>query len=50
MVISSLAATLERQGADDKAFLSRLFHGIVDMALEAPKAGTSIDLSFRKES
>lgn len=49
MVISSLAATLERQGAD-KAFLSRFFHGIVDTALEAPKAGTSIDLSFRKES
>ena len=47
-VISSLAESLKRQGADEK-YVRSFFHRLVDISLAAPSSGTTIDLSFKKE-
>ena len=46
-IIAELVNSLARQGASKEACRA-FMHSLVDIAIDAP-AGTTIDLSFRKE-
>ena len=48
LAINGVANSMKRHGADEKE-LRGFFHHLVDVALDAPDVGTTLDLSFRKE-
>lgn len=47
-VMASMAQSLRRAGADPE-YIRKFFHHLVDIAMDAPPDGTTIDLSFKKE-
>lgn len=48
LVMSNMAESIARSGGNKEEFRA-LLHSIVDVAMEAPASGTTIDLSFQKE-
>lgn len=48
IVMSEMADSLARNGGSKEEFCAVL-HAVVDLAMEAPMNGATIDLSFRKE-